>query len=216
MKLALAKEHTGRRPTWQGWLVISTLAIAVFMGFAANLYPFLAPTKLPHEGLLVVEGWINDAALGEAVRIYRNGNYSKIICSGVPIETGNCLLPFKSYSEMTAARLLEMGIDPAEIITAVGENAKKDRTYLSALALRKALLDHNIAETNIHLVTTGPHGRRSLLLFNKALGKKYHIGITCLDDSDYDPERWYTYSQGMRKVISELIACTYAKLFFHP
>ncbi len=216
MKLALTKAHTGRRPTGLGWLLLSTLIIAVSMGFVANLYPFLAPNKLPHEGLLVVEGWINDEALGEAVRIYRGGNYSKIVCSGMPIETGSYLLPFKTYSEMTAARLLELGIDPSEIITAIGETAKKDRTYLSALALRKALDEHHIEETNIHLLTTGPHGRRSLLLFNKALGKEYRIGITCLEDTDYDPEHWYAYSQGVRKVVSELIACTYATLFFHP
>jgi len=216
MKLALTKEHTGRRPTWLGWLVVSTLIIAVSIGFAGNLYPFLAPNKLPHEGLLVVEGWINDEALGEAVRIYRGGNYSKIICSGVPIETGNCLLPFKTYSEMTAARLLTLGIDPSEIFTAIGDTAKKDRTYLSALALRKALAEHHIEATNIHLLTTGPHGRRSLLLFKKALGKEYRIGVTCLEDTDYDPEHWYAYSQGVRKVISEFIACIYATLFFHP
>ncbi len=216
MKLALTKAHTGRRPTGLGWLLLSTLIIAVSMGFVANLYPFLAPNKLPHEGLLVVEGWINDEALGEAARIYRGGNYSKIICTGVPIEIGSSLLPFKSYSEMTAARLLKLDIDPSEIITAIGEKAKKDRTYLSALALRKALAEHHIEETNIHLLTTGPHGRRSLLLFNKALGKEYRIGITCLEDTDYDPEQWYAYSQGTRKVISELIACTYATLFFRP
>jgi len=79
MKLALTKAHTGRRPTGLGWLLLSILIIAVSMGFVANLYPFLAPNKLPHEGLLVVEGWINDEALGEAARIYRSGNYSKII-----------------------------------------------------------------------------------------------------------------------------------------
>ena len=216
MKLALTKEHTGRRPTGLGWLVVSILIAALFIGFAANLYAFLAPNKLPHKGLLVVEGWINDDALAEAAQIYRNGNYSVIICSGVPIDTGSCLLPFKTYSEMTAARLLELGIDPAEIITAIGKKDKKDRTYLSALALRKALAEHDITETNIHLLTIGPHGRRSLLLFKKALGKEYHIGVTCLEDSDYDPDRWYVYSQGVRKVISELIACIYATLFFHP
>ena len=75
---------------------------------------------------------------------------------------------------------------------------------------------YNIDETNIHLITTGPHGRRSRLLFQKALGKDYHVGITCLEDSGYDPDHWYLYSQGVRKVLGEWIAYTYAKLFFHP
>ncbi len=134
----------------------------------------------------------------------------------MPIETGSYIQAFKSYPEMTTARLLELGIDPSEIITAIGDETKKDRTYVAAIALREAFIAHNIEGTNIHLVTTGPHGRRSRLLFQKALGKEYHIGITCLEDSGYDPGRWYAYSEGVRKVIGELIAYTYAKLFFYP
>jgi uncharacterized SAM-binding protein YcdF (DUF218 family) len=216
MKLALLKEHTGRRLTFLGWLVTLILIAAVFIGFTASLYPFLAPDAPPHKGLLVVEGWIHDFALDEAVTIYRTGDYSKIICTGVPIETGSYIQAFKSYPEMTRARLLDMGVDPSEIIIAIGEETNKDRTYVAATALREAFMAYNIDETNIHLITTGPHGRRSRLLFQKALGKDYHVGITCLEDSGYDPDHWYIYSQGVRKVIGEWIAYTYAKLFFHP
>jgi uncharacterized SAM-binding protein YcdF (DUF218 family) len=216
MKLALIKEHTGRRLTLVGWLVVAILITAVFLGFVANLYPFLAPEAPPHKGLLVVEGWIHDFALDEAVHIYKSGDYSKIVCTGVPIETGSYIQAFKSYPEMTAARLRKMGIPAGEIVTAIGEETRKDRTYVAATALREAFMAYNIGETNIHLVTTGPHGRRSRLLFQKALGDDYHIGITCLEDSGYDPDHWYLYSQGVRKVIGEWIAYTYAKLFFHP
>jgi uncharacterized SAM-binding protein YcdF (DUF218 family) len=164
----------------------------------------------------VVEGWIHDLALDEAVRMYHAGNYSKIICTGVPIETGSYIQAFKSYPEMTTARLIYLGVNPSEIITAVGETTKKDRTYIAAAAMRENLMAHNITETNVHLVTTGPHGRRSRLLFQKALGKKYTIGVTCLEDSGYDPDRWYAYSQGVRAVIDEFIAYTYAKFLFYP
>lgn len=164
----------------------------------------------------MIEGWIHDFALDEAVILYRAGNYSKIVCTGVPIETGSYIQAFKSYPEMTAARLHKMGIPDNEVITAIGDVAKKDRTYLSAVALREAFMAYNIDERNLHLITTGPHGRRSRLLFQKALGKDYLIGITCLEDAGYDPDHWYAYSQGVRHVISEFIAYTYAKLFFHP
>ena len=216
MKLALTKEHTGRRLTFLGWLVVVILIAAVFFGFVANLHPFLAPEAPPHKGLLVVEGWIHDFALDEAVRMYKTGDYSKIVCTGVPIETGSYIQAFKSYPEMTAARLRKLGIPENEIIIAIGEETNKDRTYVAATALREAFMAYNIEESNIHLVTTGPHGRRSRLLFQKALGNDYRVGITCLDDSGYDPDRWYAYSQGVRKVLGEWIAYTYAKLFFHP
>ena len=216
MILALTKEHTGRRPTWRGWLLGAILIITVLFGIGANLYPFLAPNKPPHEGLFVVEGWIHDFALDEAVRIYHAGNYSKIICTGVPIETGSYIQQFKSYPEMTTARLIELGIDESDIITSISEETKKDRTYVAATAMRTHLMAYNIVETNVHLVTTGPHGRRSRLLFQKVLGKNYNVGVTCLDDSGYDPERWYAYSDGVRKVIGELIAYVYAKFLFYP
>ena len=216
MKLALTKEHTGRCPTWQGGVLIAILIIAILFGFLANLYPFLAPNKPPHQGLFVIEGWIHDFALDEAVRMYKTGDYSKIICTGVPIETGSYIQAFKSYPEMTTARLLELGIDPSEIITAIGDETKKDRTYVAATALREYLIAFNIGETNVHLVTTGPHGRRSRLLFQRALGADYTVGVTCLEDSGYEPDHWYAYSQGVRKVIGEFIAYTYAKFQLHP
>ena len=216
MKPALTKEHTGRRPTWLGWLLIATLTLALLFGFVTGLYPFLAPDHPPHEGLLVVEGWIHDFALDEAAGIYRSGNYSKIICTGVPIETGSYIQPFKSYPEMTTARLRALGIPENEIITAIADETRRDRTYLAAVAMREALIAYNIKETNIHLVTTGPHGRRSRLLFQQALGAEYNIGITCLEDSGYDPARWYAYSQGVRKVIGELLAYIYTKILFRP
>jgi hypothetical protein len=216
MNLALTQKHTCRRLTGLGWLIATILFITIFIGFFTSLYPFLAPNHPPHEGLMVVEGWIDDHALESALEIYHAGNYSKIICTGVPLETGSYLLPFHSYSEMTADRLRQMGTDPAEIIVATGKIAQKDRTYLSAIALRDTLKRLNITETNIHLVTEGPHGRRSRLLFQKALGKKYKVGITCLPDPGYAPARWYADSQGVRKVNSEFIAYTYAKFIFHP
>ena len=216
MKLSLTKEHSGQRLTLVGWLVVAILIAAVFFGFVANLYPFLAPDAPPHKGLLVVEGWIHDFALDEAVCMYKTGDYSKIVCTGVPIETGSYIQAFKSYPEMTAARLRKLGIPESEIIIAIGEETNKDRTYVAATALREAFMAYNIGESNIHLVTTGPHGRRSRLLFQKALGNDYRVGVTCLEDSGYDPDRWYAYSQGVRKVLGEWIAYTYAKLFFHP
>lgn len=117
---------------------------------------------------------------------------------------------------MTTARLKKMGVPPEKIITTTADDVKKDRTFQAATALREAFITHNMTETNLHLITTGPHGRRSLMLFKKALGENYNIGITCLAPASYDPESWHTCSAGVRTVISEYLAYVYAKLFFHP
>mgnify|MGYP003714808881 CR=1 FL=1 len=191
------------------------IAVTLF-GLFRNLYGFLAPEQPPQRGLMVIEGWMHDFALDEAVRMYRAGDYSKIISTGVPIETGSYIQSFKTYSEMTTARLLKLGVDSSEIITAIGAEAQTDRTYEAAQALRHYIMAYNLTEKDIHLVTTGPHGRRSHLLFRKALGKEYHIGVTCLDKSSYNAKDWYKSSEGVRSVIGELIAYTYAKFFFFP
>ncbi len=216
MRLALTKEHTGRHLTWRGWLLAIILIIGAFITFLANLYPFLAPDKPPKSGVMIVEGWIHDFALDEAVLMYKSGNYSKIVCTGVPIETGSYIQQFKSYPEMTAARLRKLGIPEEEIVVTVADDNTKDRTYQAAVAMREGIMAYNIDETNLHLVTAGPHGRRSRMLFKKALGRDYNIGVTCLEESSYDSNSWYTCSEGARSVIGEFVAYIYAKLFFHP
>ncbi|MDF7824233.1 ElyC/SanA/YdcF family protein [Pontiellaceae bacterium B12227] len=165
---------------------------------------------------MVIEGWIHDSALEEAAARFHSGNYSRMVCTGVPIDVGSYLLEFKSYPEMTAERLKEIGFDPEKIIVSVGDDVKKDRTFTAALALRRTLDSGTIKENNLHLITTGPHGRRSLMLFKKALGPDYNIGVTCLEPASYEPESWYTCSEGVRYIINELIAYTYAKLLFRP
>jgi uncharacterized SAM-binding protein YcdF (DUF218 family) len=216
MQLKLIKKESRYRLTWQGWLGAFTCLFIVFWLLFTGIYSFLAPTSPPHRGLLIIEGWIHDDALDEAIYFYKKGSYSKIICTGVPIETGNYLLPFHSYSELTARRLYKKGIATNQILIAVGKLEKKDRTYLAAVALKELLKKEAIEEKELHLITTGPHGRRSRLLFQKALGKQYRIGITSLPDASYDPERWYAYSKGVRAVIDETIAYVYAKFLFHP
>lgn len=192
------------------------LVIGLLLGLGATLYPFLAPSAKPHHGLMVVEGWIHDFALDEAVAMYRAGDYTKLVCTGIPVEVGSYIQNYKSYPEMTAARLRKLGVAPDDIVLAIADDGYRDRTYAAAVALREAFMAYGIEDTDLHLVTTGPHGRRSRMLFKKALGSDYSIGVTCIEEYTYDKGTWYMCSEGVRTVIGELIAFTYAKLFFHP
>ncbi len=216
MKFKLRREHTGKRLTGQGRLLVFALSLGLFSILFFNLYPFLAPDHAPKTGIMVIEGWINDEALVDAAHLYKAGNYSLIACTGIPIEIGSYLQAFGSYSEMTAARLHELGISENEILVCTADDFTKDRTYQSAVALRDKLTKEGITEKKLHLVTTGPHGRRSRMLFKKALGKEYEIGITCLPEPTYEPSKWFACSEGVRSVVGESIAYVYAKLFFHP
>ena len=202
---------------WPAKLLLTLLFAVLLIGLFFRLYPFLAPNHPPHNGLMVVEGWIPDESLEVVAKIYRGGDYQKIICTGVPLEVGSYLFPFHSYPEMTAARLFKLGFSSNEVVAVSAPLAPRDRTYLSALALRDYLQTHpEEASLNLHLLTIGPHGRRSGILFRKALGSAQKIGITSLPDPAYDPARWYTCSRGVRAVIDESVACFYATFLFHP
>ncbi|MCF7848199.1 MAG: YdcF family protein [Kiritimatiellales bacterium] len=216
MNFRLIRKRSVYTPTWLGGLLVLLLAAGTLWIVFTGLYPFLAQDAPPHEGLFVVEGWMPDYALDEALAIYRNGNYEKIVATGTPIETGSALLKWESLAQMTTARLIEMGVEPAEIVTAIGHDVLRDRTYASAMAMKESLVAAGIAQTNIHLISVGPHGRRSCLIYRKALGKNYRVGITCLETQSYAANRWWTSSNGVRSVISELIAWLYAKFLFHP
>ena len=166
---------------------------------------------------MVIEGWIGDEPLEQAVEIYKKGSYSKIVCTGIPFEVGSYLLSFHSYAEMTAERLRHLGVSNDELIVLTAPACHRDRTWNSALMLRDYLQTHpSCTETNLHLITVGPHGRRSWLLFRQALGSSYQMGITSLPDPAYSPKRWYTCSRGVRAVTDELIAYFYARFLFHP
>jgi hypothetical protein len=202
---------------WSARFLLLLFFALLLLGVFFRIYPFLAPNHPPHDGIMVVEGWIPDESLEVVAKMYRAGKYQKIICTGVPLEVGSYLLPFHSFSEMTAARFYHLGFSSNEVVAVSAPLAPRDRTYLSALALRDYLQTHpEEAVLNLHLLTIGPHGRRSWILFQKALEKERKIGITSLPDPAYDPARWYTCSRGVRAVIDESIACLYATFFFHP
>jgi uncharacterized SAM-binding protein YcdF (DUF218 family) len=76
--------------------------------------------------------------------------------------------------------------------------------------------EHDAAPTKVNLITSGPHARRSRLLFQKALGKGVTVGVMALAARDYDERHWWHYSQGVRTLIGEVLAYAYARLLFYP
>ncbi len=92
----------------------------------------------------------------------------------------------------------------------------RDRTYGSAVALRKWFGEHNTPVSGINVVTEDVHARRTRLLFQKALGDKVSVGVIAIQNPDYDARRWWRYSTGLKEVVSEVAAYVYARLLFYP
>jgi hypothetical protein len=78
--------------------------------------------------------------------------------------------------------------------------------------LKNWLGSHAVMETNFNVVSLGPHSRRSRLLFVKALGKDYKVGIIAIENQEYDARQWWASSAGVRTILDESIAYLYARL----
>ena len=42
------------------------------------------------------------------------------------------------------------------------------------------------------------------------------MGIISVENREYDPKRWWKYSEGVREVIGEGVGYVYARFLFHP
>jgi hypothetical protein len=92
----------------------------------------------------------------------------------------------------------------------------QDRTYHSAVNVRRWLESQGITSSSVDVITLGPHARRSRLLFEAALGPDVTVGVYAVPDPRYDLAHWWRSSEGVRSVLGETIAYVYARLFFDP
>lgn len=191
-------------------LLIAVTALVVFS--IRGAYSFLAVNDPVDNGALVVEGWLPDYALQEAIAEFRKGSHSQIFVTGGPLENGAPLSEYGTFAELAAATLLRLGLETNAVVAVPTPRVRVDRTYASALALKSWLETHGIAETNFNVISLGPHSRRSRLLFEKALGRDYKVGVIALESQAYDTKRWWASSAGVRAMMDEMIAYVYTRL----
>ena len=117
---------------------------------------------------------------------------------------------------MGAELLKKWGLPDERLQMVPSRVMDRDRTYGSAVALRNWFRDHNMAVSSIDVVTEDLHARRTRLLFQKALGDKVAVGVIAIPNPDYDANHWWSYSEGVKDVVSETFAYIYARLFFIP
>jgi uncharacterized SAM-binding protein YcdF (DUF218 family) len=201
-------------PTWRGWLVMLIVTLPLLIAGCRQLHPFLAITDSKPGGLLVVEGWAPDEAYRLAIQEFRTHEYTGLCVTGGPLETGAPLAEYRTYAERGAAIVLALGLSSNVVHAVPAPRVRADRTYVSAVALKRWMDLQNAPTTKINLLTVGPHARRSRLLFEEAFGKTAEIGIISVPPLDYDAARWWRSSPGVRNVIGELLAYGYVKFLF--
>jgi hypothetical protein len=201
-------------PTWRGLFIFMFFGVGLLATAAINIQPFLAHTERVPAEVLVVEGWVSDYVLEEALAEFNRGSYSRLYVTGGPIEKGGMFSEYKTFAELGAAILIRMGASSNVVEAVPSPLVRRDRTYASALALKNILHQQAATITGINLVSVGVHARRSHLLFQKALDKELRVGIITIEDRNFDSKRWWKYSEGVRTVTDEFFAYIYASLVF--
>ena len=203
-------------PTWRGCLLLLVGFVGCGIFLVRGVYGFLAVNDPLPGGILVIEGWSVDYVIEGAVEEYRKGNYGRICLTGGPIEFGNAMREHKTYAEYARAMCLKLGVPAGALDTIPAPEVERDRSYASAMALRRFLREHGAADAKLNIAGNGAHSRRTRLVYEMAFGPGVKIGISNVEEKSFDPKAWWKTSQGFRVVLGETIAYGYARLFFSP
>jgi hypothetical protein len=187
--------------------VLIAIFIVVYI-YSNNIYCFLSPSEPIKADILVVEGWLPELSLKIASELIKANRYHVIIVTGGPLDQGSFLSEYKTYAEVGRA-ILDKITFRENIVAVSAPLTIKDRTYASAIALKKYFYENSVDLKRVDLVSLDVHGRRSWFLFKKALGENYSVGIISICSTNCKSFRWWAYSQEFKKVIGETIAYIY-------
>ena len=203
-------------PTLTGVGVLLLATVLVILFAARNCYFFLAVNEPVIAKTLVVEGWVSPAELQQVVVIFRSGKYERVITTGGPVNDWRVEMGDVSYAEVAANYLTRLGIPRKNVFSVPAPASAQERTFLSAVMLRKWARRQNIELDAINLFSSGSHARRSRILFQQALGTNVKVGVLAGQSEDFEGSTWWRTSTGAESVLRQLIGYVWVKLFFWP
>ncbi len=203
-------------PTFWGWILLLAIGVAAGVLMVRNLYPALAPNVPVGARILVVEGWLAPEELDQAIEAFRKGNYQRIVTTGGPILGWPELSIHTTYADVAADYLSRHGIPRMLIIAVPTPKSAQDRTFLSAVMLRDSASRLKLNLDAFDLFSSGPHARRSRLLYQMAFGPEVRIGVLAAKPAEYDPDVWWRTSSGMESMILQSLGVVWVKCFFWP
>jgi len=199
-----------------GWLAILITLFSCCVFTIYHLYNFLSPTKKEGSTVLVLEGYVSDYVLKEAINEFKEYSYKLLITTGTPLERGLMLAEYTNTADLAASTLIKMGLDSTFIVVVKTDEMQNDRTYNAAMNLKEYLEEYHPEVKAINLMTLGVHGRRSQLMYQDALGDSIKVGIISAPNLFYGAHDWWKTSKGFREVMNEAFAYIFTKLLFKP
>jgi hypothetical protein len=203
-------------PTLTGWAALAA-ALAMACTLAARALPgFLAVDEPVGRGVLIVEGWLPRAALDHAAQLAREGRYDAVAVTGGPIRDPAWAGGFPTYAERAGAYLRTRDLGGRALLVVPAPGTARERTWESALALRRFLDASGRRVEAADVFTSGPHARRSRALFRRALGDGTAVGAVASPPEEYLLARWWRRSEGARDVLSETTGYGWMLCCFWP
>lgn len=210
-KFTLVYRQRKWKATVQKWGITLMCAATLVVLMVANVHPFLSVNSPTKADVLVVEGWLLDYALQQAITEFESGSYRLLVTTGGPLERGSHLAKYNNYAELAAATLKALGLEKEKIVAISTPSVIKNRTYASAVAVQQWLSNSNLQLKAINLFSSDVHARRSWLIYKQVLAPKIKVGVIAAEQQSYDANKWWSSSAGVRSVIDELIAYIYVR-----
>jgi hypothetical protein len=212
-------------PRWWAALLLAGLVVLIAVLALRQLGTFLAPDE-PATGrdgagarTLIVEGWLDEDALDQAIAVIARGRYQRVVTSGGPIESWREGQAWADYAARAADYLRRHGGSPVAVLAAPAPASAQDRSFLSAVVVRDALRRQGSdgdAIDAVDVFSAGVHARRSRLVYRLAFGPAVEVGVLAARPRRYRLERWWATSEGAKSVLDEAVALAWTACCFWP
>jgi DUF218 domain len=204
-------------PTFLGWLSLVVIAAVIALVGVRHLYSFLSPNApVANARLLVVEGWLTEQELDQAVFAFHAGHYQRVITTGGPMEAWPSMFGSTNYADLAAHYLKMHGLKSVDVIAIPAPPSAQERTFLSAIKVRDWSIAQSVKVSAFDVFSSGVHARRSHMLYRMAFGPSVAIGILSARPSEYDQPYWWKTSAGAKGVIGEMISVMWTFCCFYP
>ncbi|MEO5843596.1 MAG: hypothetical protein ABIQ33_02025 [Caldimonas sp.] len=209
-------------PTWWGTLLLVVIVAASALVALRNLGSYLAPDEAAagRDGqgarTLIVEGWLEEDALDDAMALIARGRYERVVTSGGPIEGWREDRRWPTYAERAADYLRRHLRSPIPVVPLPAQKSLQDRTFLSAVVVRDWLRRQGGTVDAVDLFSASVHARRSRLVYRLAFGPDIEVGVFAAPPRRYSLDRWWATSDGAKAVLDEAIGLAWTKCCFWP
>ncbi len=194
------------------YVILSILAMLCVI-FVLNIYSFLVINKPVNGEVLVVEGWIPSSLLEKGAKVFNEGSYETIVAIGRPLKGDNSGKIEQTYAHRCKNKLISFGV-PAENVKSVPVwQIKEDRTFTTAKAFNAWLQESQPHVKRVDVFTASVHGRKSWLLYRRALGDSIHVGIISATTEMSKNTYWFTSTRMTYLVLRNTLGYINALLF---